>query len=147
MRKILLLIIVLLLSNVADSMKYNSNTIKSIDTISVTIDSWDLLIYKIMKHETANFTKFTGDNGKAVGYMHMWKSYVDDINQIQDSVTFTYEDRMDSIKCIKMFNIYQTYWNPSKDIETALAIHNGGPKCRFISNRKIVENYLNKFEL
>ena len=145
--KYLVLIILLFVVKISDSISINNNAVYTIEEVNVKVDKWEMMIYKIMKHETANFTDFIGDSGKAVGYMHMWKVYVDDVNNILDTAKYTYNDRMDSLKCIEMFNIYQDYWNPEHDIQTALRIHNSGPKGRFNQFAYLTEDYINQINL
>lgn len=62
--------------------------------------------------------------GSYVGILQIGKLYLDECNRLQDSITFTMEDRFDSVKSLQMFVIYQTNHNPGHDIDRAIHLHN-----------------------
>lgn len=62
--------------------------------------------------------------GRYVGILQIGKLYLDECNRLQDSITFTMEDRFDSVKSLQMFVIYQTNYNPGHDIDRAIQLHN-----------------------
>jgi hypothetical protein len=68
-----------------------------------------------------------GDNGKAVGPFQIHKCMVDDVNRIVGYKKFSYHDRYNYNKSLEMFNTYQRFYNPDKDIEAAARMWNGGP--------------------
>lgn len=147
MKKLLLIILMLFIIKITDSIKYNMNTIYKISEVTITVNVWELLIQQIIKVESNNNHPDwqVGDDGKAIGPMQIHKIMVDEVNRIQDSINFTYLDRWSLQKSIQMFNIYQEYWNPNKDIKTALEVWNGGPKLLNPELAYLTEDYLNKF--
>lgn len=147
MRKVLLIFMLLLsIFKVADSIKYNTDTIYKIDEVTITISKWDLLINQIIQVESNGNNNAIGDNGRAIGCMQIHTIMVDEVNRIS-GLMYTYNDRYSQTKSIEMFNIYQEYWNPYKDLITALQIWNGGSKCRLDYYTYLTEDYLNKFEI
>lgn len=101
-----------------------------LDEITVTPDKeWNLLVEAIWNHESAGGRILVGDNGRARGIFHIHPIMVDHINKvILKENRYSYEDRMDPIKSREMFELYQEFWNPDKDFETAARIWNGGPR-------------------
>ena len=130
-------------------MRFNMNTVYKISEVTITVDTWELLIQQIIKVESnGNHPDWQiGDDGKAIGPMQIHKIMVDEVNRIQDSIQFTYLDRWSLQKSIQMFNIYQDYWNPTRDIIIAKQLWNGGPKLLNEELAYLTEDYLNKFEL
>lgn len=149
MKKILLIILLLFVLKVADSMRFNMHTVYKISEVTITVDTWELLIQQIIKVESnGNHPNWqVGDDGKAIGPMQIHKIMVDEVNRIQDSIQFTYLDRWSLQKSIQMFNIYQDYWNPTHNIIIAKQLWNGGPKLLNSELAYLTEDYLNKFEL
>ena len=88
---------------------------------------WEELITKIIYIESDNGINVIGDNGKAIGPLQIHKILVDDVNRILGYKHYIYKDRYNLEKSIEMFNIYQQYYNPNKDIESAAKLWNGGP--------------------
>ena len=149
-RKLLIVVILMFCcSTISTKPSLNINSVYKIDEIVVTVCQWDLLIHQIIKVESAgNHPDWQiGDDGRAIGPMQIHKIMVDEINRIQDSIKFTYLDRWSLQKSIQMFNIYQEYWNPTKDIIIAKRIWNGGPKLLNEELAYLTEDYLQKFEL
>jgi len=149
MKKILLIILLLFIIKIADSMRFNMNTVYKISEVTITVDTWELLIQQIIKVESnGNHPDWQiGDDGKAIGPMQIHKIMVDEVNRIQDSIQFTYLDRWSLQKSIQMFNIYQEYWNPEHDTKLAKQLWNGGSKLLNPELAYLTEDYLNKFEL
>ena len=71
-------------------------------------------------------------DGKYVGVLQLGTVYVRECNRVQDSITFTYDDRFDSVKSLQMFVIYQTHHNPRHDVDRAIHLHNptAGPNYK-----------------
>lgn len=66
--------------------------------------------------------------GKAasLGILQITPIYVKDVNRIIGESKFTLVDRTDIYKSLEMFEIYQSYYNPKKDINKAIKLHNPG---------------------
>ena len=89
---------------------------------------WDFLIEAIFEVESSSGKYLVGDNGKAIGSFQIHKCMVDEVNRILGYDRFKYKDRFNYHKSVQMFNIYQSYYNPDRDIEMAARIWNGGPR-------------------
>ena len=105
-------------------------------------DVWDTLVHRIMKVESEFNHSAIGDNGKAVGLFQIHPIMVREVNRITGEKLYSYTDRLDSIKSREMFEIYQAYYNPDKDLQLAAYLWNGGP--RYYNNLSKVERYWNK---
>jgi len=88
---------------------------------------WDYLISAIYQLESSSGQQTIGDNGKAVGPFQIHECMVDDVNRIVGYKKFSYQDRYNYNKSLEMFNIYQRFYNPNKNIEAAARMWNGGP--------------------
>lgn len=89
---------------------------------------WDFLIQAIFTQESSCGKRLIGDDGKAVGPLQIHKVMVDEVNRIVGYDRYGYSDRLSYDKSVEMFNIYQSYYNPHRDIEIAARIWNGGPR-------------------
>ena len=69
-------------------------------------------------------------NGDAVGLLQIRPILVRDINRIlklrKSSKRYTLNDRYNPQKSREMFEIYQSYYNPSGSVEKAIRLWNGG---------------------
>ena len=74
--------------------------------------------------ESRGKTDVVSPNGKYVGVLQLGEIYVRECNRVQDSITFTYDDRFDSVKSLQMFVIYQNHHNPEHDVDKAIHLHN-----------------------
>lgn len=63
-------------------------------------------------------------NGDCMGILQITPIYVKECNRLQDSVTYTLEDRTDIVKSLEMFVIIQNYHNPKHDVDKAIHLHN-----------------------
>ena len=72
---------------------------------------------------------------RAVGCLQIWKIVVDDVNRIQKKEVFTYKDRSDRLKSLRMAEIYLTHYGNhyhkktghKANMEVLSRIWNGGP--------------------
>jgi len=126
-----------------NSIKFNMNTVYTIDEITVTTGNpnkeWELLIKKIIFVESSNGKNLVGDSGNAIGHLQIWPIMVDEVNRILGKKVYSNKDRWNKEKSIEMFNIYQEYWNPDKDPEIAASIWNRGPKGKYNTNNDYVK--------
>ena len=96
-----------------------------------------------------------GDNGKAVGAYQLWKTYVDDVNNILKNkgskIRFTYNDRFNAHKSRVMTLIYLKHYGKVYERKTGKVatdeilakIHNGGPNGW---KKQATEKYWNKIK-
>ena len=71
---------------------------------------------------------------RAIGVLQIWKIVVDDVNRIQKKEVFTYKDRSDRLKSLRMAEIYLTHYGRHLEkkgvevnIEVLARVWNGGP--------------------
>jgi hypothetical protein len=84
------------------------------------------------------------------GVLQITPIYVKEANRIQKKQTFTLEDRFDIKKSLEMFNVIQSHYNKSRNIEKAIKLHNSHApesyrtkilkKMEEISKREVVRN-------
>ena len=86
----------------------------------------NMFITSIIQKET-KFNNVINHKENAVGYLQIRPIMVHDINRIVGYKKFTLNDRWNKEKSIKMFIIYQNYYNPDWDFEKGARIWNGGP--------------------
>lgn len=74
-----------------------------------------------------------------VGVLQLRRIMVDEANRIIGSNHFTYQDRLDSVKSIEMFNIVQAHRNPNYCLKKAAKIWN--PTAGDWYYNKIMDKY------
>lgn len=83
-------------------------------------------------------------NGDAVGLLQIRPILVRDVNRIlklrKSDKRYTLADRYDPRKSREMFEIYQSYYNPSGSVERAIRLWNGGSRYTV----RGTQNYYNK---
>ena len=110
---------------------------KEIDTLQYEKEIFDFgnvseseIISALMYVESSNNDSAYNANEDAVGCLQIRKTMVDDINRIlrrkKSPVRFTYQDRWNRYKSIKMFEIYCKHYDLSSYEEIARC-WNGGP--------------------
>ena len=87
------------------------------------------LLKALLCQESGYGRNIVGDGGRALGPLQEHPCIVDDANMILGVKKYTYDDRMDLSKSIEMFLIYQEFYNPTRSIEKAARIWNGGPNA------------------
>lgn len=98
-------------------------------------DSWNDFIEALVWVESKGNCCAVGDKDDT-GVLQIRKPIVDDCNRILGCEMFTYEDRLDSLKSVQMFNIIQDQYNPSHDKHFALKIWNS--KAPISYHRKVM---------
>lgn len=85
-------------------------------------DEWHRLIEALIMVESRGQADAVGDDGMAVGILQLWPCVVDDLQVA--GYDYTLDDRLDPEKSRAMFNDYQRIYNPTRDIERAIQLHN-----------------------
>lgn len=89
---------------------------------------WSRVTAAIAQVESKNNPRAV--NGDAVGLLQIRPILVRDINRIlklrKSTKRYTLADRYDPRKSREMFEIYQSYYNPSGSVERAIRLWNGG---------------------
>lgn len=89
----------------------------------------DDVLEAIIEVESSYRDGASGDSGRAVGILQIWKITVRDCNRIIGKQKYKYEDRLSREKSIEMFYIYQRHYNPTGDLEKGCKLWNSGPDC------------------
>ena len=104
--------------------------------------NWEPLIAALMQVESNGNSK--AKNGNQIGALQITPILVKECNQILQkrgsSKRFTLQDRLSVEKSKEMFVVFQSYHNPSNDLEYAIRSWNGGPRF----SRRATQNYFNK---
>lgn len=127
--------------------KTNENAVKQ-DTVVVYVDryvekvNWNAFIEALIWVESKGNPNAIG-NSDDVGVLQIKKVMVDECNRIVGYKHFEYEDRLDSIKSVQMFNVVQKYYNPKKNMHFALKIWNSKASLNY---HQKVENKYNELK-
>ena len=101
-------------------------------------DTIDAMIVAFAVQESNTTENAVSDCGKYVGCIQMSKIMVDEANRILGYDNFTHDDRFVWDSCARMFEIVQTYHNPTLDIDKAITIWNKGCPNSYRNNVKKV---------
>ena len=101
-------------------------------------DTLDAMIVAFAVQESNTTENAVSDCGKYVGCIQMSKIMVDEANRILGYDNFTHDDRFVWDSCARMFEIVQTYHNPTLDIDKAITIWNKGCPNSYRNNVKKV---------
>ena len=84
---------------------------------------WDKLIEALI-HVESNGDSLIVNSIGATGWLQIMPIYVKDINRIIGRDEYTMNCALSGKRSIEMFNIYQDYYNPTRDIQKAIKLHN-----------------------
>lgn len=92
---------------------------------------WEKLILALIEVESNGNEKAIGKTND-VGVLQITPVYLADVNRILGNEIYCLNCRFDRQKSIEMFEIYQSHYNPNKNIERAIRLHNprAGEKYR-----------------
>lgn len=88
-----------------------------------SLSEWEILQLAIIKTESRFDTLAVGKKGDW-GVYQITPIYVEDANRIIGEEKYIHEDAFSPEKSNEMFGIVQGHYNPDKDIEKAIALHN-----------------------
>ena len=94
-----------------------------LDPIELENTKWKKFIEALIYVESGGDPYAVGRTNDA-GVLQITPIYVEEVNRILGKNTFTLEDRFNTKRSLEMFCIYQQYYNPDKDIEEAIRLHN-----------------------
>ena len=103
---------------------------------------WEKMVWAICQVESGQNDRAVNRKSSAAGRYQMLRVYVDEVNRIIGKKKYKYGDRMDPERAREMFNIYQGYYNPEKDIEKAIILHRGKKSLKYI--KEVKQNMKNK---
>jgi len=93
-----------------------------------TLSDWQILEMAIAFTESRFKTDATG-KAEDTGVLQIRPIYIDEVNRLSGR-DYTIEDALDPCMSLEMFNIVQGAWNPTKDMEEAIRLHNKSPYYR-----------------
>lgn len=105
-------------------------------TLPDTLSEWSLLQLAIAMTES-EFNPDAIGKTKDYGIYQITPIYVDEINRLLGEKEYTHAQAFDITKSVEMFNVFQSFKNPEKDIETAIYFHNKASWYK----RKVMRNY------
>lgn len=98
-----------------------------ITTITETRDSlteWQVFIMALVEVECERNPKVKSSKN-AIGPFQITKIYVDEVNNLYNT-NFVLEDAWDLDKALTMFEMMNDHYNPTRDIDRAIKLHNPG---------------------
>ena len=103
-----------------------------------TVD-WNKLIEAIIWRESRVNDNSVNHKSNAVGCLQITPIYLKQCNKIAGHEKYKLSDRYSRSKSIEMFNLYQSYFNPEKDLHLAIKLHN--PRANYSYHRDIEKKY------
>jgi hypothetical protein len=100
-----------------------TTTIKTNKILHDTIPAWDIFVQALIHVESESNPNAVGKSDDC-GILQITPIYVKELNRIQSNTTYTLQDRFDPKKSLEMFEAMQNYYNPKRDIEKAIKLHN-----------------------
>lgn len=90
-------------------------------------DEWTTMMRALMQVESGENPDSISPKG-AAGVLQLMPCYVEDANRILGALgvenAFSLDDRFDVHQSIAMFTVVQRHYNPEKDIDKAIRLHN-----------------------
>lgn len=97
------------------------------DTVYVeTPSKWDSLISALIDVESNGNPMAVNASSGASGVLQITEIYLRDVNRILKEERYSLDDRFDADKSVEMFMIIQNHYNPERDIDKAIRMHNPG---------------------
>lgn len=100
----------------------NSPAIITEDCDSLT--EWQVFIMALVEVECERNPKVKSSKN-AIGPFQITKIYVDEVNNLYNT-SFVLEDAWDLDKALTMFEMMNDHYNPTRDIDRAIKLHNPG---------------------
>lgn len=94
-------------------------------TANAKPSDWDILVRALIQVESGGDSLAVGKTND-LGALQITPIYVTDVNRILGEERYTLEDRKSLVKSLEMFEIIQGHYNPSRDIDKAIRLHNPG---------------------
>lgn len=87
------------------------------------VTDWDIMIEALIHIESGGDQYAIGKSND-VGILQITPIYVREVNRILGDNVYSLHERTNIQKSLEMFEVYQSYYNPTKDILRAIKIHN-----------------------
>ena len=107
----------------------SNNTIDSLSNkeyifIKDTLTEWEIFVMALVEVECERNPN-AQSNKNAIGPLQITPIYVEEVNRIYNT-NYKFEDAWDLNKSLEMFELTNDYYNPNRDIDKAIQIHNPG---------------------
>lgn len=89
-----------------------------------TLTEWQVFIMALVEVECERNPKVKSSKN-AIGPFQITKIYVDEVNNLYNT-SFVLEDAWDLDKALTMFEMMNDHYNPTRDIDRAIKLHNPG---------------------
>lgn len=99
---------------------------------------WERLILALIEVESNGNEKAIGKTND-VGVLQITPIYVADVNRILGFDKYCLNCRVNREKSIEMFEIYQKHYNPNKNIDKAIRLHN--PRAGTVYRNKVLNEF------
>lgn len=137
-KKILILILLLFMTQYSQSDSNRKMFIKKITKreINKIPSNWDIFIEALIRVESEGKENAVGTKND-VGVLQITPIFVQEVNRILKKKIYTLKNRRNKKKSIEMFNVLQARYNPTKDINKAIKLHN--PRASKSYHTKIIK--------
>lgn len=124
MKKLITLLVFVLASVVSCNQCTEIRTTVEIqETKKAKPSEWDIFVEALIQVESEGKADAVGRTND-VGILQITPIYVKDVNRILGEDRYELSQRTDTQKSLEMFEILQNHYNPKKDIEKAIKLHN-----------------------
>lgn len=126
---LLLVIILSLVSVFKPNTIIQNNTADSLSNkeyifIKDTLTEWEIFVMALVEVECER-NPDAKSSKDAIGPFQITEVYVSEINRLYNT-NYVFEDAWNLNKSIEMFELMNDYYNPNRDIDKAIQIHNPG---------------------
>lgn len=102
---------------------------------SSLLTEWQIFVMALVEVECERDPRARSSKN-AIGPFQITNIYVNEINRLYNT-NFTFEDAWDFDKALTMFKMMNDYYNPNRDIDKAIKLHNPGAGSWY--NKRIKE--------
>lgn len=125
---IMLLMLIIVSSSACEINRYQPiNDKEETDILKQEIkeepSEWDIFVEALIQVESEGKADAVGKTND-VGILQITPIYVKDVNRILGEEKYDLSCRTDTEKSLEMFEILQSHYNPKKDIDKAIKLHN-----------------------
>lgn len=85
---------------------------------------WELFVRALINIESGGNEKAFNERSGAAGVLQIMPIYVKEANRLLQDDIYTLNCRFDYIKSVSMFYVIQNKYNPNRDIDIAIKLHN-----------------------
>lgn len=109
--------------NKAEEVDYQTETVFKFSESSEKVSDWDIFVQALIQVESEGKADAVGKTND-VGILQITPIYVEDVNRILGEERYNLSCRTDTEKSLEMFEILQSHYNPKKNIDKAIKLHN-----------------------